>query len=364
MDQQLKPARVFPPGRVLSEELEARGWTQKDLAAIIDRPIQTINEIVRGTKQITAETALELAAAFDTSPEFWTNLEANYRLYLARKKKDEQAIVRKSCLYSLAPIPELVKRGWIQDTNSTDKLEQEVCNFLGISSLDEELELLVNFRYTATQQPEANAQIAWIKRVEHLAKTQTVAEFDLVKLDRAIPEILAYARNARDIVRIPSLLMELGVHFVIVPHLPKTYLDGAAFYLDRNPVVALTLRHDRIDAFWFNLMHELGHIVAGHQGFYLDNLDDGDINDEEREANQLARDWLIAPKAFATFAQITKPYFSKEKIGLFAQSQRRHSGLVLGRLQHEEYVGYQHLRSLLIKVKPFLKDWIDVSAPQ
>jgi len=359
MDQQLKPARVFPPGRVLSEELEARGWTQKVLADIIGRPTQAINEIVRGTKQITPETALELAAAFDTSPEFWTSLEANYRLYLARKKKDEQAIVRKSRLYSIAPIPELIKRGWIQDTNSVDKLEQEVCNFLGISSLDQEPKLLVNFRYTATQQPEANAQTAWIKRVEHLAKAQTVAEFELVKLDRAIPEILTYARKARDIVRIPSLLMDLGVHFVIVPHLPKTYLDGAAFYLDGNPVVALTLRHDRIDAFWFTLMHELGHIVAGHQGFYLDNLDDGDINNEEREANQLARDWLIAPEAFAAFVQSTKPYFSEDKIELFAESQSRHAGIVLGRLQRE-HVGYQHLRSLLLRVKPLLKDWTDI----
>lgn len=87
MSQQLRPARVFPPGRVLSEELEARGWTQKDLANIIGRPVQTINEIVRGTKQITPETALELAAAFGTSAEFWTSLEANYRIYLARKKR-------------------------------------------------------------------------------------------------------------------------------------------------------------------------------------------------------------------------------------------------------------------------------------
>ena len=76
MNQQLKPARVFPPGRVLSEELEARGWTQKDLADIMGRPAQTINEIVRGSKQITPETAIELSEAFGTSAEFWTNLGA------------------------------------------------------------------------------------------------------------------------------------------------------------------------------------------------------------------------------------------------------------------------------------------------
>jgi addiction module HigA family antidote len=87
VSQKLAPARVPTPGRILSRELEARGWTQKDLAEIIDRPVQTINEIIRGSKQITPETAIELSHALGTSPEFWTNLEAKYRLYLAGKEK-------------------------------------------------------------------------------------------------------------------------------------------------------------------------------------------------------------------------------------------------------------------------------------
>lgn len=90
MSQSLRPARVVSLGRILSRELEARSWTQKDLAEIIGRPIQTINEIIQGTKQVSPATALELANAFNTSPEFWMNLEANYRLHLARKERDEQ----------------------------------------------------------------------------------------------------------------------------------------------------------------------------------------------------------------------------------------------------------------------------------
>jgi len=85
MEQALAPARGAPPGRVLSLELEARGWTQRDLVQIAGRPPQVINEIVRGTKQITPETALELGQAFGTSPELWTNLEASYRLWLAHR---------------------------------------------------------------------------------------------------------------------------------------------------------------------------------------------------------------------------------------------------------------------------------------
>jgi addiction module HigA family antidote len=86
MIKQLTPARVTPPGRILIREIEARGWTQKDLAEIMGRPPQAINEIIKGTKQITPETAIELSAAFGTSAQFWTNLESNYRLHLAQKE--------------------------------------------------------------------------------------------------------------------------------------------------------------------------------------------------------------------------------------------------------------------------------------
>jgi HTH-type transcriptional regulator/antitoxin HigA len=103
MNQNLIPARVPTPGKILSRELEARGWTQKDLAEIMSRPVQTINEIIRGSKRITSETAIELSQALGTSPEFWTNLEAKYRLHLAEKEKSGQDIPCKVTVQILPP---------------------------------------------------------------------------------------------------------------------------------------------------------------------------------------------------------------------------------------------------------------------
>jgi len=74
-------AEVFPPGDFIREELEARGWTQSDLAAILGRPFQTVNQIVNGRKAITSRTARELEAALGPSAEFWMNLETSYRLH-------------------------------------------------------------------------------------------------------------------------------------------------------------------------------------------------------------------------------------------------------------------------------------------
>ena len=85
-----RPARLTSAGTILRRELAARGWTQRDLAEIIGRPQQAISEIVQGSKRITAETALELAAALGTSAEVWLRLDAAHWLRVA----EEQPAIR------------------------------------------------------------------------------------------------------------------------------------------------------------------------------------------------------------------------------------------------------------------------------
>ena len=197
-----------------------------------------------------------------------------------------------------------------------------------------------------------------MKRVETIIRHQTVAAFDRPKLETAIPDILALAHQPEQVALVPDRLLDLGVHFAIVPHLSKTYLDGAAFYVGNSPVVALTLRYKRIDYFWFTLMHELGHLVAGHQGSYLDNMESLDTTQEETEANHLAADWLLDPRALKNFVNKTTPYFSGQKVQEFAKSQNRHPGVVVGRLQRDEIIPYTHHKKLLITVDKYLGDWI------
>ena len=78
------------PGDILAVELEARNWSQRQFAIIIDKPVQAVNEILHAKKQITPETALRIAAALGTSPELWINLAADYRLSLARQTNSQQ----------------------------------------------------------------------------------------------------------------------------------------------------------------------------------------------------------------------------------------------------------------------------------
>jgi HTH-type transcriptional regulator / antitoxin HigA len=80
---------AFPPGKLIREELGARGWTQKELADRMERPVQTISMIVNGRKAITAETALQLQEVFGASAGMWMGLEADWQLYKEVRKQNE-----------------------------------------------------------------------------------------------------------------------------------------------------------------------------------------------------------------------------------------------------------------------------------
>jgi HTH-type transcriptional regulator / antitoxin HigA len=363
--ERLRPARVVSPGTILRREIEARDWTQKDLAAIIGRPPQAISEIVKGTKQITPETALEFSEAFGTSPEFWMNLETNYRLHLAEGRKDKEGrdrkgIVRKSELYGYVPVAELIKRRWIKAATLIEELEREVLSFLGISSLEEQPEIAMNFRHSKVREPEYFAKLAWIRRVEQLAMGQSVKGFDRRRLEQSLPALIDLSIDEDNVAKVSGILDDLGIHFVIVPHLPKTYIDGVMIP-GANPIVGLSLRHNRLDNFWFTLAHELAHIVAGHDGMKVDEdgFEKESKNSDEVAANTMARDWLLDGRGYRTFVAQQRPYFSGESIKRFALSQSRHPSVVLGRLQHDGLVDYKNLRKFHVKVQERLKVLID-----
>src|SRR5438067_1607637 len=115
---QRTPAEVFPPGEFIGEELEARGWTQVELAEVLGRPARLISELLAGKRAITPETAKGLGAAFGTGPEFWMNLERDYRL--AHAVHDDAAVARRAKLYAKAPVKEMAKRGWIEFSESIE----------------------------------------------------------------------------------------------------------------------------------------------------------------------------------------------------------------------------------------------------
>ena len=144
------PAEVFPPGEFLRDELEARNWTQGEFAEIIGRSQRLVNEIISGKRGITPSTAKELAAALGTSPYFWLNLEASYRLDKSDPAPD--TISRSARLRGRFPVRDMIKRGWIEASHNPDVLETRVLKHFDLNSIDGTISFSHAARRTASQE--------------------------------------------------------------------------------------------------------------------------------------------------------------------------------------------------------------------
>jgi HTH-type transcriptional regulator/antitoxin HigA len=339
------------PGEILKEDLEAMGWTQKDLAEVMGRPEQAISEIVKGTKQITPETAIELGTAMGQSPDYWLRLETSYRLALARGRQSSDTIATRARIYSMLPVREIARRGWLPEAGS---LEEQVCAFFAIDSIWDEPRITASLRTASHRGPMVGAVAAWLRRVEVLAAAQSAASFDSGALHAALPDIAAMSEVPSRVSEVPGRLAALGVRFLVVPHLTKSFLDGGTVWIEGGPVVALTCRYNRVDNFWFTLMHELAHVVLGHTDTFAENLED--INDDPREvaANELASDVLLDPAAYSEVISSGDPDALVSAAVAVAARVHRHPAIVIGRLQHDNKIGYQRGRGYLEKVRHHL----------
>jgi HTH-type transcriptional regulator/antitoxin HigA len=363
MEDKKRPFRPIPPGEILKEELDSRGWTQGDFAEITGKLLQTINTIIAGKRAITPETAILFSEALKTSPEFWLNLESAFRLDLLHQEQHKADLVsQKAKLYGIAPVKELIKRGWIKASESISQLETEVMNFFGISDIETSPSIAANFRKSGKGIIDTPALMAWVRKAEIEARKMSCPKFDPNKFKQSIKQLPGFSASDTLASQIPQKLCELGIRLVLVPHLPQTRVDGAAFWLDsKMPVVAISLRMDRSDNFWFTLMHELAHLLESYNSnvSYIDNDIAGKPENKiEEKANKTARDTLIPQESFIFFVKENKPYFSRNVVISFANELGIHPSIVVGRLQYEELIPYTNLRNLISKVRPVLGEYV------
>ena len=212
---QRTPVEVFAPGEFIDEELEARGWSQVELAEVLGRPPRLISELVSGKRAITPETAKGLGAAFGTGPEFWMNLERDYRL--SRAMHDDDGVERRAKLYTKAPVKEMCKRGWIEPSENVEVLEKRVHDFFQLSNIDD----------APCLAHATSSQWAWLCRIQQLAQAMSVPKYSKRTLIEALGKMEALLAAPEEAGRVPGILAECGVRFVVVEKLPQAEIDGA-----------------------------------------------------------------------------------------------------------------------------------------
>jgi len=362
---QRKPIEIFPPGDFIREELEERGWTQEVLAEVLGTSTRLVNEIITGKRAITPATAHALGEAFDTGPNVWMNLESTYRL--DKVKTGDESIARRSTLYGLAPLKEMLKRKWIEHSDNIEVLEDRFKKFFEIKNLSDTPSCFAHAaRKSTSYETTTWAQAAWLLRSKKLASAVSANTYSERRLKDGMEQLRALLYDREETRHAPRVLAEAGVRLVIVETLPGSKIDGATFFDGKSPVIAMSLRFDRVDSFWFVLFHELFHILnkdikAGGEPIIDENLvGEGSAAETdsraESRANHEAANFLVPENKLQDFISRVRPLYSKKKIRGFAATMEVHPGIVVGQLQYREEIPYSHSREMLEKVREVLWD--------
>lgn len=354
------PAEVFPPGEFIRDELEAREWTQADLAVILNKPLPAVNEIITGKKAITPETAKSLGDAFGVDPQYWLNLENIYKLSMTAPA-DEQ-VAKRAKIYSVAPVKELINRKWISPLGDIEETERQLLAFYRAPSLDDIGSITLVARKSSSYLETSPSELAWYCRARQMAESLKVGAYSEKQFTcEAIPALRQLTNSEQEIYKIPQLLAKFGVRFLIIERLRKMPVDGAAFWLDDNsPVIAMTLRNDRIDGFWFTLAHELAHIISRDATTIDSNLvgkdrqPTADKPEHEKRADEFASEFLVESSQLENFIFRVRPLYSKVRINQFANRIGVHPGVVVGQLQHRKEIGWSHSREMLVKIREYI----------
>lgn len=248
------------------------------------------------------------------------------------------------------PINELVKRGWVRTaTSAKAKAEELVGDLIASAGGMKAVPMPLCRRNDAMRQnakTDTYALLAWCLKALAASREQKLTGIykrGSVTLE-ALKDIAKLSVHEDGPRRAKDTLSKWGIHLVCVPHLPRTYLDGAALRAVEDggaPVVALTLRYDRIDNFWFSLLHELAHVGRHFNGeieafvddFSLRNAPSRRENVRENEADQWAEEALIPRELWATAG--LKSHASYSEIFAFSQRVGVHPAIVAGRVRHE-----------------------------
>lgn len=341
------PDVAIPPGETLAETLEALGMSQADLGRRAGRPVQAINEIVQGKKEITPETALEFERVLGVPAHIWLGLEADYRMTKARLDEPDQ-LKTEVPLAKCFPYAAMAKLGWVRPVRGSVNQVRELLAFFRVSSLRNlEYDHVVAFRRSPRVRTSPEAILAWLRKGDIEAEQVETRPFDAEGL-RELPTVVRgmTLEPNRFEPRLHRLLAERGVALVIVPNLPGVPVNGATRWIGGKAVLQLSLRYRWQDIFWFSLLHELGHLLLhGRRERFIDLVSDG-RGPKEDEANRFAADHLIPPRAYATFLQGAVPLISQAAVEDFARDVGVAPGIVVGRLHYDQKLLPSHLNGL------------------
>ena len=328
-------ARTFPiklpdPIEAIRFRMEQQGLTQRDLVPYIGSRSK-VSEVLARKRPLT----LSMIRALHTG----LGIPAKALLH----ENDVELLRNSDIEFDRFPVREMIARGWIEGLTSGVRAEPELAvrrflEPLGRSTYAKALYHKAR-HVRSGRSMDKYALMAWTLRI--VIRALGISFWARYKVGTVTPEFMREVAQLSWSTRGPLLSQEFlekhGIPLVIEPHLSHTHLDGAAVLLELDkPVIGLTLRHDRLDNFWFCLMHELAHVTlhlkSAGDGFY-DDLDAENDDSREKEADELVREILVPAELWNKSP--ARHLRSPEAAQHLAEQLRIHPAIVAGRMRYE-----------------------------
>lgn len=354
----LSPDLIIHPGETLTEILEDRDMSQKELAIRTGMTEKHISTIVKGQKNISVAFAKKLEYALGIDASFWINLQANYDRELL--EFEEVNNITEAELGILKPLKQvmeyMVSRRWlIENINEAEKVLY-LRRILAVSNLTAIPNITYNAAYRAQVATNINVDTyvlyAWQRICELVTKDIEVCEeLNISLLRDNISEIKKLMFEDINIVqgKLEKIFAKCGIAFKIVKHFKGAPVQGFIKKTDDGKLIlCMTIRQNRADIFWFTLFHEIGHIINEdiRQRFIDFNSTQSDM---EAKADAFARDILMNARDYKEF--VMKRDFSISAIDAFAKKQGVKSYIVIGRLQTDEILGWDQYNEKIVYYK-------------
>jgi HTH-type transcriptional regulator / antitoxin HigA len=324
------------PGMYIQEELDARGWSQRDLAFILGMQEPDLNKIIKGKTGVSFEMSKALAKAFDVDPDFFANLQKAYDF--AHSREPDPAVEQRATLQKVFPVREMIKRAWLKNVGASE-LEGELATFFRAANSNQIADVAHAARKTNSGEPATPTQLAWLYRVRQIAEQIPCKPYSASGLVDGQHRLHALMSDAEEIRHVPNFFAEYGVRFILVEGLSGGKIDGVCFWLDsKSPVIGMSVRFDRIDNFWFVLRHEYEHVLRRHgqQHEIIDvNVEEvsNGLSQEETQANDAAAEFCVPQEKLKSFIARKSPLISERDVMNFAKMVGVHPGIVVGQLQ-------------------------------
>jgi len=348
-DGKYKPDFAVPPGDTLVETIDTKNMSQKELSERTGLTTKTINLIIQGKAPITPDTAYKFESVLGMPAGFWINLENNYQETIKRLEIEKQAEKEKWILEKI-DYNQLVRLDWIKKACSQNEKVINLWKYFEVSSLANLKSVYPGLLRKGCSENVSNyAVIAWITRGLKIAKEIKTEPYNKNKLKSLIPKIRNLSKKENFYEELFNLCSGAGISFVILPHLNKTFVQGATNWISPDKaLLLLSMRYKWMDVFWFTFFHELGHILMHSKKklFVECKNENGEL---EKEANEFAANTLIDPKIYTRF--VGKLHFTRESITGLASEIGVHPSIVIGRLAYDNRIHYSQFSDL----RPLLK---------